>query len=214
MVLLLHGERGLTSARRCTKALFGGANLEDLKLLSAAEIASTFPGAGVVQISLNAGSDADVILDSVGKSDDNFDNERDDNVPRQENTNSEIIHSNNTNADYNDSISRQPKPTLVDVVLSTQHCQKMILAKRPNFKPHVVENIARTNAVKLIHEGAVKINFIKIVDEQFHDFHSCVMRTAEVRTEGDVSYDDVEGEGEAWSLLTIAKKHQYIIKWR
>ena len=159
VALLLHGERGLSSARRCTNALFG-ASLEDLRTMSAAEVAATFPGAGVVELSLS---------DAV-----NNENKR-------------------------ESVNR--RLALTDVVIASRHCHKMILAKRPNFQPHVVEKIASSNAAKLISEGAVKINFVKMTDGDFRDFEDYMLRPQ-------------DGEDKsAWTLMTIAKKHQYIIKW-
>ena len=159
MALLLHGERGLASARRCTNALFG-ASLADLRTMSAVEVAATFPGAGVVELAL---SDA-----------------RDKN-------------------DRNESLAS--RLSLTDVVMATRHCHKMILAKRPNFQPHVVEKIAMSNATKLIGEGAIKINFVKITDSDFRDFEEYMLRSED---------DD---DRSAWTLMTIAKKHQYILKW-
>ena len=160
VALLLHGERGLSSARRCTNALFG-ASLEDLRTMSAAEVAATFPGAGIVELSL---SDA------------------------------------NENSHQSDESANQ-RLSLTDVVMATRHCHKMILAKRPNFQPHVVEKIASSNAAKLISEGAVKINFVKMIDGDFRDFEDYMLRPQD----GD--------DKSAWSLMTIAKKHQYILKW-
>ena len=122
------------------------------------------------------------------------------------NNDSDAVTANQT-CDYPTTVVTPQKLTLVDLVLATRHCQRMILAKRPNFKPEIVENMAKTSVLRLISEGAVKINFDKMFDPDFHDFDSCVL-TADCGDKGAASESM-----SSWSLLTVAKKHQYIVKW-
>jgi len=175
VVRLLHGQRGVDSAIRCTSALFG-ASTEDLKKLTAEEVVATFPGAGVVEIEMDRSgiSGNGIVGDAVT----------------------------NDGASLNEQHGNR-NLTLVDLLLATQHCQKIILAKRPNWKPHVVENKAKTNVLKLISEGSVKINFVKMIDPEFRDFDGCVL------TAGGANSETMS----SWSLMTISKKHQYVVKW-
>ena len=66
-----------------------------------------------------------------------------------------------------------------------------------------MENKAKTNVLKLISEGSVKINFVKMIDPEFRDFDGCVL------TAGGANSETMS----SWSLMTISKKHQYVVKW-
>jgi len=85
--------------------------------------------------------------------------------------------------------------TMSDLVQATGHCQQMILSKRPNTNNNTLDANSKFKSKKLILEGAVKLNFEKICDPTFSAFNTKIMSNSQ------------------WSLLTISKKHHYIINW-
>lgn len=86
--------------------------------------------------------------------------------------------------------------SLKDLVLATHHCQKIIMSRKPNTQQVSVDFVANHRARDLIEAGAVKINFEKNCNPEKKLTEEFVISSCN------------------WTLLTIAKKHNYIIYWQ